>query len=386
MENRYHKIVEEAENLSRKMFSDIDEQQAKAYNERKDFLAEINTFSAWRKMWFKYNRNRIYAISSAAVIILLVSLIIFLPSTDKQDNYLVFSQIVKPASGDVILKLSDGSSLQIDTVKRLEGNLHGVDIDNLSGEISYAYIDVRKDSIIQDYSSKETRTVLTERKRRETAMEFNELYIPKGRSYTLVLNDGTRVWLNSESFIRYPVRFGPRERKVYITGEAFFDVKSDASRHFIVSTNAYDIQVLGTRFNINSYEEENTVATTLVSGSVLIDSKDGTKMSISPGEQFRLDKNDKSISVSKVDVGLYTSWIDNILQINSMTLDDIFKILKRRYDIEVNYIHLKAKTERFSGRIPLNDNLNVILTQISKVSELEFNIEDKTIMVKYKKI
>jgi ferric-dicitrate binding protein FerR (iron transport regulator) len=214
--------------------------------------------------------------------------------------------------------------------------------------------------------------------------EYNELYIPKGKSYSLILSDGTRVWLNAESSIRYPVQFGSNERRVVIDGEAFFDVTHDTGKPFIVQTNDYNVKVLGTKFNVNAYKDEKVTATTLVSGLVSVSKEGANDLLVNPGEQISFNRSDGSIGKKEVDVELFTSWVNNKLKLESMRVEDIFRILGRRYDIDVFFSDEGAKDVEFTGKIPLNDNLNVILDQISIISNIEFQIEKRLIVVRYK--
>ena len=301
-----------------------------------------------------------------AAVLIITSLLIFIPknNNDRYDT-LALQKEIKPATGVVSLRLARGKLVSIDSLSSDSASLLGVDIDNNKQEISYTK---------ESGSSKKTSIDFIKPSKKEL-VEYNELIIPKGRSYSLVLSDGTRVWLNAESSIHYPVSFSKGERRVKISGEAFFDVVLDANRVFIAETENYNIKVLGTKFNISSYQDEDIAATTLVSGSISIFTDNNSNKVepavVSPGEQFRYNKSDETIEITKVDTELYTSWVNNNLRLNQMPLKDIFKILSRRYDIDVVFCDERAKHEKFSGLIPLNDNLNTILDQLSKVSKVE---------------
>ncbi len=386
IDEKYRQAIEEAERLSKSILDDSastgipeDDSFIKEYSEHASKLKGVNLNAAWTKLRFRYYSRYIYAAASVAVVLIITSLLIFLPK-ENNDSYqiLALQEEIKPASGAVSLRLASGELVLIDSLSSDSASILGVDLDNSKQEISYT-----KESGI---SNKTSIDFIKPSKKEQ--VEYNELIIPKGRSYSLVLSDGTRVWLNAESSIHYPVHFSNSERRVKISGEAFFDVVHDADRVFIAETENYNIKVLGTKFNISSYQDEDIVATTLISGSVSIFTNDNSNIlktdAVLPGEQFRYNKINETTEISKVDTELYTSWVNNNLRLNNMPLKDIFKILGRRYDIDVVFCDERAKHEKFSGMIPLNDNLNIILDQFSKVSKVDFKVENRIVEIGYK--
>lgn len=386
IDEKYRQAIEEAERLSKSILDDsastgISENDSfiKEYAEHASKLKGVNLNAAWTKLMFRYYSRYIYAAASVAVVLIITSLLIFLPK-ENNDSYqiLALQEEIKPASGAVSLRLASGELVLIDSLSSDSASILGVDLDNSKQEISYT-----KESGI---SNKTSIDFIKPSKKEQ--VEYNELIIPKGRSYSLVLSDGTRVWLNAESSIHYPVSFSNSERRVKISGEAFFDVVHDADRVFIAETENYNIKVLGTKFNISSYQDENIVATTLVSGSVSIFTNNNSNIlktdAVLPGEQFRYNKSNETTEITKVDTELYTSWVNNNLRLNNMPLKDIFKILGRRYDIDVVFCDERAKYEKFSGMIPLNDNLIIILNQFSKISKVDFKVENRIVEIGYK--
>ena len=399
MNDKYRQAIEESQRLVKSI---LDKSSIACNSEEESIIQEyathttkrkeVNLTTAWLKLWFRYNSRYLYTAASAAVVLIITSLFIFMPKNNNNSNkVLAFQEEIKPASGVVSLKLASGEIVSIDSISSTGARLLGVDLDNSKHEISYTGESSNNFNISNkfiDESNKTSAALSDIVELSEIEMvAFNELIIPKGRSYSLVLSDGTRVWLNSESSIRYPVSFGKGERRVKISGEAFFYVKHDAGRVFVAETENYNIKVLGTKFNISSYLDEDVAAATLVSGSISISSGNISHQEeavVSPGEQFRYNKSNKTIEITKVDTELYTSWVDNNLRIDQMSLEDIFKILCRRYDIDVFFIDEQAKHQKFSGKIPLNDKLNIILDQIAKVSKVEFQIEKRIINIRYK--
>lgn len=380
MEKRYQEHLKQAEEKAGQIIESLQEREPnlngvgseteesdllKEYATHIEELANIGIDKKWLLFNIKRSRGKIAAWSSvAAAALLIISLFVFKPKSEEIDTLLQSSEI-KPVSGVVTLKLSDGREVTLDSLK-VDDNLissNGVEVNVSANELSY------QSSISTIYID-------------DTQVAYNELYIPKGRSFSLILSDGSKVWLNAESSIRYPVTFNNSERIIELRGEAFFDVKHDPSRQFIVKTNDYQVRVLGTKFNISSYPDEQFTATTLVSGSVSVGAE--IDYTIKPGEQLKFNKSSKIAQISKVDVDIYTSWIDNKLIMDQLTLEEVFKILMRRYDIDVFYSREEAKYEKFTGKVPLNDNLNVILDQISTVSKIDFQIENKLIVIKFK--
>lgn len=384
--NRYDRLIERGEELFQRLLKSIsaDKVQEQSIGEELEPINEgealeikewvynyrgISIDKAWRRVWYARYRRQIYGWSSAAVILLLVALTLFIPKQVSQE-ILVAEQVIMPAYDNIILRTSKGETIVVDSIQSLDTIISNASVSKT--EIMY-----------QSESREITKTTLQESIKNEKEMDMNELYVPKGRVFSLVLSDGTKVWLNSESLIQYPVNFDQGERIVTISGEAFFDVAKTGNR-FIVKTTNYEVNVLGTKFNIISYENENISATTLIEGSVSMTRGEESEFKISPGEQFSLDKTSNVISVKKVDVNLFTSWINNQLRLSHSKLEDIFRVLQRKYDIHVFFSDENAKNELFSGEVPLNDNLKVILDQLSKVSDVEFQIEGKLVVIRYK--
>ncbi len=338
----------------------------------------ISTSNAWIKMWYKYNKKYIYSVASIFVLFLCWQ--IFIPEKQSENIYLVEAPAILPASNSIVLRVSSGESVIIDSISKVDSMFNGVDL--FSGEIVYSgiseeLVDSKQDDRVDDESVKD------ESVKKSNNLKYNELYVPKGRVFSVILSDGSKVWLNSESYLKYPVNFGSNDRSVYLSGEAYFEVSKNKSK-FTVKTSSYSVNVLGTKFNTRAYENDYEVSTTLVEGSVSLETDPTSEFRISPGEQFVMQKNTGSVTVNKVDVHLFTSWINNQLILRKNTLEEIFKVLMRKYDIDVFFRDEKVKYETYSGDIPLNENLNVILEQISKVSDVDFEIEGQIIIARYR--
>ncbi|MEA4867959.1 hypothetical protein SDC9_77598 [bioreactor metagenome] len=372
MHQKYKEELERAEQIASRIiekdFYDlegIEKVLADDYQEHRDSLNGLNLDRIWLRMYYRRYVPRLIAVASAAVIVVMVSLLFVLPDNVDQ-TYYSETTVILPAEGQITLKLSDGSMVSVDSIKKELETTQGIVYDQNAQVISY---DVKSNG----QESKEV-----------AEQKYNELFIPKGRSFSLVLSDGSKVWLNAESYIKYPVAFSGGIREVYIEGEAFFDVQKENGNQFVVKTKDYSVKVLGTKFNINTYDQEAFAATTLVEGAVAVSGIGSSEIKIRPGEQLRYDRNSGGVEQFSVDVELYTSWVDNKLKLEEMRLEEMFNILMRRYDIELFYSDEEVKDVKFTGRIPLNENLNVILDQISAISEVEFGVEKRLIVIRKK--
>lgn len=182
---------------------------------------------------------------------------------------------------------------------------------------------------------------------------FNELHIPHGKMFTLILSDGTEIQLNSGTHIRYPVKF-PKEgnREVTMTGEAYFKVSKDKDHPFIVNSHDMAIQVLGTEFNIAAYEEENTVNTVLVEGSVSLShaSAPENKVLLEPGNKGSWNSDQKAITVEKVDTELHTSWLNGEIVFRDTPFSELLIKLERAYDVNIKNNNAKLVDKAFNAR------------------------------------
>lgn len=217
---------------------------------------------------------------------------------------------------------------------------------------------------------------------------FNYLTIPRGGQFFVQLADGTQVWLNSESKLKYPIEFqkGKMRSVELLYGEAYFKV-SPSSEHngseFHVYSKFQEIGVLGTEFNIRAYAEEDVIATTLVEGKINIQ-KNGINKILKPNQQSKVHSDTDSIGVAEVDVSQEISWVKGLFTFNEETLDEIMMTLSRWYDVEVIFENAGQKKFVFTGIIERTESVNHILKLIEATSEgqLRFEISDNKIIVK----
>jgi len=216
----------------------------------------------------------------------------------------------------------------------------------------------------------------------------NFLTIPRGGQFSLNLEDGTKILLNSDSKIKYPVKFikGKKRQVELLYGEAFFDVSSSQNNNgseFIVSTKTQKINVLGTKFNIKAYSEDDIITTTLVEGKVKVENGEN-QILLFPNQQSKVDSNSTVINVSDVDVSQQISWINGLFSFNDTSLEDIMHTLSRWYDLEFIFKSANQKGFIFSGILERTKSIEDILFIIEKTSssnEINFEINNKTIII-----
>ncbi len=215
---------------------------------------------------------------------------------------------------------------------------------------------------------------------------YNTVQIPRGGEFNLALSDGTHVFLNSMSQIRYPVQFVGGERRVELTGEAYFEVSENKDRPFIVETGGINIEVLGTEFNVNAYEKYDEIVTTLVEGKVRINSPDKKfdAVVISPNDQAKFDVEKCVVGVARVDPALYTAWKEGRFIFYDQRLEDIMEILTRWYSANVYYPDPSVKELRFSGNLDRYGSIGHILEIIKSTDKVDIEIKGDEITF-YKK-
>ena len=214
---------------------------------------------------------------------------------------------------------------------------------------------------------------------------YNELKIPFGKRFQVVLSDGTKVHLNSGSALKFPVKFiKGNKRMVFLTGEAYFEVSKDKLHPFIVHSNGMDVRVLGTKFNVTSYPEDKVINTVLVEGSVQVYNRNDPqhKSTISPGEKASCDRANKNISISKVDVDLYTAWTNGQLVFKGVRFKDMILKLERTYNVSITSNNKELNEEVFSANFNMDvDNVEHVLYFISRSHPFTFTRTKNQIII-----
>jgi ferric-dicitrate binding protein FerR (iron transport regulator) len=210
-----------------------------------------------------------------------------------------------------------------------------------------------------------------------TNKQFNTLQNPRGsKVIDLMLADGSHVWLNTGSSVTYPVAFSNDERKVTVTGEAYFEVAHDASRPFIVKKADMEVTVLGTHFNVNAYDDENSIRVTLLEGAVKV-KKGQTSEMLSPGQQAQINAG---IAVANtVDTEAVIAWKNGYFHFGNTSVAELMKQLARWYDIDIVYMGQVPQRE-FGGEISRNANLSQVLNILNE-SNVKCRLEGRKLII-----
>ena len=279
------------------------------------------------------------------------------------------SQTIQPLANDAapgtnkaVLKLADGSEIMLDDTEMglitQQGNTKVFKLEN--GELTYKAASGS-----------------------ESGMVYNTLSTPRGGQYQLVLPDGSKVWLNASSSLRFPAFFEGKERVVELTGEGYFEIAHNAKMPFAVYVNDLKVEVLGTHFNIMSYDNEKTVNTTLLEGSVKLSFPTSKiqeqEIKIKPGQQATLDKKISLLNVHEADVESAVAWKNGMFQFKSDDIQTIMRQIERWYDVDVSYAD-KIPEGHYSGTIERDNKLSTVL-KILEESDLKFKIEGKTLTI-----
>lgn len=211
-------------------------------------------------------------------------------------------------------------------------------------------------------------------------IQYNTLTVPKGsKPVQLVLADGSEVWLDVASSITYPTAFAGKERKVEITGEAYFEVAHNETMPFIVQKGDVEIRVLGTHFNVNAYDDENSLKVTLLEGAVKVERHGSESLNIKPGQQAEINRQGKMELNKDVDIDEVMAWKNNWFNFNSLTVPDIMLQIERWYNVSVTY-QGKPVNKHFSGIVSRSNNVSEVL-KIMEQAGIKFKIEGKNITV-----
>lgn len=211
-------------------------------------------------------------------------------------------------------------------------------------------------------------------------MVYNELIVPKCGEYRLVLADGTRIMVNSESVVRYPVHFSGDKREVWVSGEAYFDVARNEKQPFIVHLDHATVKVLGTSFNVMAYRGEVNTEITLVQGKVEVETA-GQQEILLPGYQMQVNNATSHMENRKVDITQYISWKEGILRFDDMPLGQLMNRLSRWYDITFEFRQEELKDRLFSGGLRKYEQLERILEMIQEINDVRFSVSDRKILI-----
>lgn len=302
-----------------------------------------------------------YAAAAAILAFAITSVLyFFLPSTpvDVQAERKPIPHQVIPGGNKAVLTLADGSQITLDSTGNgaiaSQGNVQVIKLD--SGQLAY--------NATKGTTGKE--------------MSYNTLVTPRGGQFRIILPDGTKVWLNAASSLRFPTAFSGKKREVQLIGEAYFEVAHNPQMPFKVTANAMEVQVLGTHFNIMAYPDEANIETTLLEGAVKIENGENDVM-LKPGQQAELNRKGKMSVNSNVDVEEVVAWKNGYFHFNHEPLEGMMRQIGRWYDAEISY-EGNISDREFGGKIERGSDITEVL-KILELSKVHFRIEGKKIIV-----
>lgn len=336
-----------------------------AKNIEKDlaFFGNLNEDGAWHRIQpvsVKAKKNFRHLFRTAAILFILLgaSLFYILQRSGKISEKIATTLPIKgdisPAKSGALLVLADGS------IMPLEKSNKAVDPKIVAL--------ANKENIHPLNTSKE-----------EALIQFNTLVVPKGNFYKLSLEDGTQVWVNANSQLKFPVKFKENERRVILEGEAYFEVAHEAERPFVVESRGSEVKVLGTHFNINAYS--NNVRTTLSSGRVQV-SHSGDVIVLEPGEYANL--KGELLSKGKADLDHDLSWHNNQFYFKKETIVEIASTLSKWYDVQVKFKKDVALDKVYNGNFKRDVKLSEVLEMLTYVCDLKFELQGKELIVENK--
>ncbi|TKG92298.1 DUF4974 domain-containing protein [Puteibacter caeruleilacunae] len=336
-----------------------------------DHEQSIDMDKAWNSFAAKTDKKKLIKINwqtslkYAAILIAVVATYFITVNIEPEQQLPVVTEVPEmnlPAGTQkAVLYLSDGSqvNLEKDSEKQLQEN-DGSMIQKESQKLIYQGNKFRKET---------------------TQPIYNTLATPKGGEYFMELADGTKVWLNADSKLTYPVNFYGDKRIVSLEGEAYFEVTHDASHPFMVKVNDYDVEVLGTAFNVKAYQNDEVSSTTLLNGEVKMVMPNKQAVLLKPTEQVRYTKATNSLDVSIVNVKDVVSWKTGRFVFRRQPITEIIQTLSRWYDFKYEFEDEKAKEFTFTGNLDRYKHLKEPLKHLESTRKIKFRIEENIVYI-----
>lgn len=302
-----------------------------------------------------FNWKKIAVAASILIAIGIGTFVVF-QKGDEAPVVVVSRQVNDKAPGKTgaILTLADGSKIVLDSLGNgLVANQNNTTVSKKNGALVY-------------------------KSGNNSELVYNTMTTPRARQYNLELSDGTKVWLNASSSLTFPTSFASNERKVILTGEAYFEVAKDKKRPFRVSVNEMQVNVLGTHFNINAYDDEATINTTLLEGSVLLSEK-SQKVLLKPGQQAQKQKKGTIVVNNKVNIDKVMGWKNGVFYFENADLQTVLREISRWYDVDVVF-EKGIPVRTFEGEIQRNLKLSQVLKILEK-NKVHFKIDGNVLRV-----
>jgi ferric-dicitrate binding protein FerR (iron transport regulator) len=340
----------------------------------------IENISTYRKATIQKGKRTIYKWSISVAATLIICGLWFFYYPQKIESYQVIKSVKKDSSiiskaevapKDDIVPGGNKAVLTLANGKKI--NLTDVNIGTLAEQSNVQITKIADGQLV--YSILSDQKVIDDQKNQNNTIET-----PRGGRYQMRLPDGTNVWLNSASRLTFPSSFSSlSKRKVELSGEAYFEVAKDRSRPFVVKTILQEVEVLGTHFNISSYEDESSVKTTLIEGSVKIVAKNGSDKILKPGQQSVLTAD--NITVENISEGQQAlAWKNDQFVFESNDIQYVMRMISRWYNVEVEYVGAIPEN-KFGGAISKFENISEVLKSLESTGRVKFKIEGRRILV-----
>ncbi len=331
----------------------------------------IDIESKWEKFESKLVDSRSFihnssklSIAVAASATLLTLGILFFLNLQQNNSPSISESVIQPGKSKAKLILDGGQSYDLSQNKSFNLFSGFTQISNKGFKISYSN---DKTNIKASFSDE----------------IYHTLEIPRGGEYFVELSDGTKIWINSDSKLKYPVEFVGETRNIELIGEAYFEVTHNSEKPFIVTSGSQRVEVLGTSFNISSYERDNCIMTTLVEGRVKVENslQEHHNTHLRPNQQSILDKKTGSIKSQNVKVDEYVAWQSGWFRFNDKPISQIMVILARWYDLEVQFESENISNKHFSGGFKRYDSFDQARKIIEQTGEIKFEVKGKKVII-----
>lgn len=300
---------------------------------------------------------------AAAVVVAAGIAFLTRPAPSERERTLQLADAIYPAPDKVTLTLADGRRLQLDG--QAERQIDGV------GRVSYGTDGVKYEAA-PEIAEKAGEAPL-----------YNELSVSDGSKCLVTLEDGTRVWLNARSTLRYPVKFAAGERRVELSGEGLFDVTHDPEHPFVVEAGKATMTVRGTKFNVRDFDDEGMASTTLLEGCVEVGNRSG-KVTLEPGMQSRTRGAAEALDVREVDPAAYTAWTEDKIAFYNADLEEVLADIRRWYRVEIR-VNVDPAQYALTGKIPRDFSLAQVIDLLEAITDLELVMPDEKTLIVNKK-
>lgn len=333
------------------------------FRNKKEIHDKFDTIKGWgelnKRNEFKGNKNIMHYAKYAAVIIITISLSIIISQNISRKIDTDTAHHIEAVSAKAFILLSNGKKINVDSL----ANSHKIKIGDFS---------------IKKYDRK---IVYNQQKNISYKNEYNTIIIPKGGDYQLTLSDGSQIWLNSDTKLKFPIAFYENTRKVFLEGEAYFDVAHDENKPFVIITETSEIEVLGTSFNLSSYKEDNKFKISLVNGSVRT-TLPTTEVVMKSGYELSFDKTTKTVTQKQINTDDVVLLKKGIYVFQGKNLLEVSKYIERWYNVKFHFKNKNIETTIFTGFVNKYEPIDSFINRFKEIMEYSIRIEGNNIYVK----